>query len=70
MFKQEILVLKPLIYGRCFDTASFRRFTRHGFVLKYLTGVIIWHRHKYSAVVLETGEMPVCARSSPVFPFK
>lgn len=54
MLEQEILVLKPLIYGRCcFDTASFGRFTRQGFVLKYFTSVIIRHRHKYSVVVLE-----------------
>ena len=70
MFKQEMLVLKPLIYGRCFDTASYRRFTRHGFVLKYLAGVIIWHQRKYSAMVLEAEEMPGWARSFRVFPFK
>lgn len=53
MLEQEILVLKPLIYGRCcFDTAL-RRFTRQGFVLKYFTGVIIRHRHKYSVVMPE-----------------
>lgn len=63
MLEQETLVLKLLIYGRCcFDTAA-RRFTRQDFVLKYFTGVLIRHRHKYSGVMLENWE---CAHSCQI----